>query len=456
MASESDKKLYHLEGLIIEGDASSLKSLLDSWPSEEVGYIAAHLSEPDFIRLAELLASSFPETSAELFERLPDTRSADLLGRLETELASQVLSSLPSNDRADLLQSMPQQNADQILHSLAPSEAERIKDLIAYEESSAGGLMINEYIAHNSERLVRDVINDLRHHASEYAKFDVQYMYVTDARARLEGVVRLRDLLLTPDDKTLGSIMIPAPARVCVLDSQEHLESFFDTHHFFAAPVVTEEGVLVGVVRRAAVEEARAEQADRTLLAFGGIIGGEELRAMPTKQRIARRLAFLCPNILLNLLAASIIALYEPTIAAVTALAIFLPMLSDMSGCAGNQSVAVSIRELTLGIIKPQDFLLALKKEAAIGIANGLVLGALIGGIAWYMRGDEYPLIGAVVGGAMCLNSVVAVGIGATVPLLLKKTGVDPALAASPILTTFTDMCGFFLTLSLATIFLLH
>jgi magnesium transporter len=190
-------------------------------------------------------------------------------------------------------------------------------------------------------------------------------------------------------------------------------------------------------------------------LAFGGIIGGEELRSMPTTTRIVRRLMFLCPNILLNLVAASVVALYEPTIAAVTALAIFLPMLSDMSGCAGNQAVAVSIRELALGVLKPRDFWHALRKEVGVGVANGFVLGILIGVIAWLMRGGEWPLIGCVVGGAMCINSIVAVVIGGTVPLLLRRSGVDPALAASPILTTFTDLCGFFLTLRLATAVLL-
>jgi magnesium transporter len=455
MASEIDLKKETLEQLITRGDAELLKDTLSQWPREDTGYVASQLEEPDFIRLAELLADSHSEVAATLFERLPDTRSARIMNRMDTDAAALILQALPSNDRADVFQSMETGRAERILNTLPPSDARRIEHLIAYEKTSAGGLMIDEFITHSATNNVRDIVIDLRRRAEDYARFDVQYVYLTDAMGRLEGVVRLRDLLLTPDERPLREIMIPAPARVCVLDTQEQLESFFDAYSFFAAPVVTEEGVLVGVVRRAAVEEARAEEADRTLLAFGGIVGGEELRAMPTGQRMARRLAFLCPNILLNLLAASIIAVYEPTIAAVTALAIFLPMLSDMSGCAGNQAVAVSIRELSLGLLKPRDALHALRKELVIGCANGLILGTLIGGISWVMRGDQYPLIGVVVGGAMCINSVVAVSVGGTVPLLMKRIGVDPALAASPILTTFTDMCGFFLTLSFATLLLL-
>jgi magnesium transporter len=311
--------------------------------------------------------------------------------------------------------------------------------------------MITEYLAHRATESIHSVLSDLQQHAEEYARYDVQYVYVTGECGELLGVIRLRDLVLTPGDQPLSRILIPNPRHVRVTDDQAQLRAFFDEYGFFAAPVVDESGVLVGVIRRAAVVEAQAEQAGRALLAFGGIIGGEELRSMRSTTRIVRRLMFLCPNILLNLLAASVVAIYEPTIAAVTALAIFLPMLSDMSGCAGNQAVAVSIRELSLGLLKPSDLWRTLRKEVGVGVVNGFVLGLLIGAIAWLMRGGDWPLIGVVVGGAMCLNSVVAVVIGGTVPLLLRRGGVDPALAASPILTTFTDLCGFFLTLRLAT-----
>ncbi len=455
MPNQMDDHVEIVTELIERGDPEAIETQLQQWPSEEFGYVAAHLSEPQVVRLVELLTGQHSAHAASLFERLPDVQGASILLKLELRTAVAILSELPSNDRADLLGEMSAEDAERLINELPPADAAGMTELIAYDDDTAGGLMITEYIAHRTTRKVRDVVNDLRHNTERYAHYDVQYVYATDSAGRLKGVVRLRDLLLTPDETSIGSIMIPAPACVNVNDEQAHLESFFDEHHFFAAPVVSDQRVLVGVVRRSAVEEHHAEQADRTLLAFGGIIGGEELRSMSTRSRVVRRLAFLCPNILLNLVAASVVALYEPTIAAVTALAIFLPMLSDMSGCAGNQAVAVSIRELSLGVLKPRDIWHTLSKELGIGVLNGLVLGSLIGGIAWLMRGSTWPLIGAVVGGAMCINSVLAVSIGGTVPLLLKRVGIDPALAASPILTTFTDMCGFFLTLNLATTLLL-
>ena len=144
------------------------------------------------------------------------------------------------------------------------------------------------------------------------------------------------------------------------------------------------------------------------------------------------------------------IAAYEDTLQAVIALAIFLPMVSDMSGCSGNQAVAVSIRELTLGIIRPKDFLRILKKEGLLGIINGVVLGIILGTIAAIWKDNAY--LGLVVGSALALNTVLSVILGGLIPLVLKRFKADPALASSPILTTCTDMCGFFLVLNLASL----
>jgi magnesium transporter len=180
-----------------------------------------------------------------------------------------------------------------------------------------------------------------------------------------------------------------------------------------------------------------------------GIVG-EELRMMPVSLRARRRLSWLSINIFLNIVAASVIAIYQDTISAVIALAVFLPIVSDMSGCSGNQAVAVSLRELTLGIVEPEDVWRVWMQEVAVGLLNGLALGALIAAAAYLWNGNAW--LGGVIGAALALNTVVAVSIGGTVPLLLKRFGADPAVASGPVLTTITDMCGFFLVLGLATL----
>jgi magnesium transporter len=173
---------------------------------------------------------------------------------------------------------------------------------------------------------------------------------------------------------------------------------------------------------------------------------------MPLKDRCVKRLAWLGPNIVLNIAAASIIAANEATLQEVIALAVFLPIVSDMSGCSGNQAVAVSIRELTLGILRPGDFWRVVIKEGSVGIINGIVLGIVLGSIAVLWKGNIY--LGLTVFVALSLNTILSVLLGGLVPLFLKRLKVDPALASGPILTTCTDMCGFLLVLSIASAWL--
>jgi len=260
--------------------------------------------------------------------------------------------------------------------------------------------------------------------------------------------LRLRDLLMAPHTQPVRTLMLKDPLHVQVDAGLDSLKQFFDDHPFVGVPVTDPQGVLVGVVRRSAVEAALGDRATEAFLAVTGLIGEDELRTMPVLHRARRRLSWLSLNIVLNVIAASVIAFYQDTLAAVIALAVFLPIISDMSGCSGNQAVAVSIRELTLGLVKPYEFLRVIMKEGVVGLINGIALGILLGGVAMLWKGNLY--LGLVVGSALMLNTLVAVLLGGLIPLALKGLKQDPALASGPILTTVTDMVGFFLVLSFA------
>ena len=243
------------------------------------------------------------------------------------------------------------------------------------------------------------------------------------------------------------------PADLCSDNATlRELKDFFEDHHLFGAPVVDDAGRLVGVVLPRSVEEAENKQKTKAFLRLSGIIGGEEFRTMPLLSRSGRRLSWLSMNIVLNIIAASVIALYQDTLATAITLAVFLPMVSDMSGCSGNQAVAVSMRELSLGLVRPKELLWVLAKEAKVGIINGIVLGLLLGGVAYLWKSN--PWLGLVVGGALAANTLVSVSLGGMLPLMLKRFKLDPALVSGPLLTTVTDMCGFFFVLSFATVVL--
>ena len=438
-----------LAALIAEREREAVGAFMEALDPLEAVRVVSRLDDEE---RAALLVVMAPEDAADVLEHMPDVQVADALESLEPKEAARILEELPSDAQADILGDLDDEDAEAILAEMEPEDAQELRELASYPEHTAGGLMLTELVKVPVGLTVDQVIDRLRERAQDYASYDVQYAYVVDPLERLVGVLRLRDLLMAPHHEAVEQVMLRDPHSVRLDSNLDALVHFFDEHHFFGAPVLDADGVLCGVLRRSGVEAAMAEVSDETFRRSQGIVGGEELRSMPLMLRSKRRLAWLSVNILLNVLAASVIAMHQETLEAVIALAVFLPIISDMSGCSGSQAVAVSLRELTLGTIQPVDLGRVLLGELGLGVVNGAALGTLIGIVAWIWKGN--PWLGLVAGAALAVNTVVAVSIGGLVPLVLKRAGKDPALASGPILTTITDMCGFFLVLSLASYFL--
>lgn len=428
------------------GDEAGVRELLADWSESDRTHAAAHLSSADLARLFTLIEVG---QAAEIVEALPTSQAADAIEAATSEAAAEILEELASDDRADLLAEVEPEEREAILEVSEPETAAEVRSLLEYEPGTAGGLMHTEFVSVRAAGSVAEAIDEIRASAEIYARYSIQYLYAVDDAGRLDGVVPLRSLLLAPPAARVADVMIRKPLAFVATDDLDELYRVFDEAEFLGAPVVDEEGLLIGVVERADVDEATIDQAEADHMKSLGIASGEELRSMPPFQRSGRRLSWLSINILLNLLAASVIAAYEETLQGAIALAVFLPIISDMSGCSGNQAVAVSLRELSLGVVRPGEVLYVLRKEMFVGVVNGIALGVLLGAVAWLWRGEAW--LGAVVGLALGLNTLVAVSIGGTTPLLIKRFGWDPALASGPILTTLTDVCGFFLTLSFAT-----
>lgn len=443
--SELDAEPWsELESLVEAANREEMEGFLDALPASETARAISRLSDEN---QTELLSKLLPEDAADVIGQLPEVQAAGLVEGLSAQTAAGILEEMPSDQRADIIGDLTDSQAESILSEMVTGTAEEIRSLVRYDDDQAGGLMVKEFLAYPSEFTVTRVINDLRTNADTYRDYQIQYAYVTDNAGRLVGVLRLRDLLLAAAETMIAGIMVSDPATIGDASGLDELRDFFDEHRFFGAPVVDSAGAIVGVVRRAAVEEALAERNADDFLKTQGVIQ-EELRTMPVLLRSRRRLAWLSINIGLNVLAASVIAVYQETLTQVIALAVFLPIISDMSGCSGNQAVAVSMRELSLGLVRPNEVLRVWLKEASVGLINGITLGLLIAVVAWVWQGNAW--LGLVVGSAMALNTLIAVSLGGTLPLVMRKMKMDPALASGPILTTVTDMCGFFLILSLA------
>lgn len=435
-----------LRELIATQSSAQLTKFIETLSPSETARAISRLDADEQQKLLSLLS---PEDAADMIEDIPDAQAADLVEDMPSAQAAALLEELSSDHLVDVLGEMDNQASQAILAKMGKEDAKEARMLLEYDPNCAGGLMISEFLVYKTDQTINDVLNDLQINRSEYVDYHVQYFYVVDQEEHLVGVLRMHDMLFPTRGARLDQIMISSPLSVSDKASLSELEEFFEEHNLFGAPVVDDGGRLVGVVLPNAIEEAINKRKTTTFLRLSGIIGGEEFRTMPLFTRSGRRLSWLSMNIVLNIIAASVIALYQDTLAAVITLAVFLPMVSDMSGCSGNQAVAVSMRELSLGLVRPGELIWVLAKEAKIGIINGLVLGLLLGGVAFFWKGN--PWLGFVVGGALAANTLVSVTLGGMLPLVLKKLKLDPALVSSPLLTTVTDMCGFFFVLSFAT-----
>ncbi len=438
-----------LSRLIEDGSQDELAQFIDGHTSADLTLSISHLTQEQQDRLLDRLPA---ERAADLLEQLPDVLVVELVESIEPQVAAAIIDRLPSNEQADLIGDLSASQAEAILREMDPVEAAETRTLSRYEDDVAGGLMITEYLQYNDKMTVGQVVADLRADSEKYRDYSIQYAYVCKRGGRLIGVLRLRDLLLAGASLPITDLMIREPHSVRDDTELEDLVDFFHSHHYLGVPVVDVRGVLVGVARRAAIDDAWNAKHDSDYLKTQGIVGGDEIRTMPFFRRSSRRLSWLSINIVLNVISASVIAAYQDTLAAVISLAVFLPIISDMSGCSGNQAVAVSMRELELGLVRSTEIVRVWLKEVFIGLFNGVILGTLIGLIAYLWQGNEW--LGFVVGLALCLNTILAVSIGGMIPLLLKRFGIDPAIASSPILTTLTDMCGFLLVLGFATLWL--
>lgn len=433
----------HLES----GDGAALAALLDPLPFSDALRELLDLSPEERDQVLSLLP---PELAAELIEEAPNQLAVGLVERLEAETAADIMDELDSDVQADVIGELDKEDADAILAEMDEADAADIRRLVEYDDETAGGLMVAETFNFPETATVGQVLRRLATAEEDFERYRGQHPYILDESGRPVGVVSLRGLLTAKRSARLSDIMV-TPMTVAVSLPLDQLRDIFDEYPFLGMPVVETDGRLVGVVSRAAVDAAALERAESESLRMQGVVG-DELRSMPLAIRSRRRLAWLSANIVLNVIAASVIAAYEETIAAVIAIAIFLPMVSDMSGCSGNQAVAVTMRELALGLVRPVDALRVWTKEIMVGLINGTALGFLIGLVAWIWIGN--PWLGVVIGVALALNTMIAVSIGGVVPLLLKRFGQDPAVASGPLLTTITDMAGFFLVLSLATAFM--
>lgn len=437
-----------LDALLEAGrDDDALQFVYDLAP-QDTGYTLSHLEESRRTGLMSLLSERDPDFASTLLGHVDDQIAADIVSELEPVEAAAIVDEMESDEQVDVLAELDESEAEAILEAMSPEEAQDVRQRLVYDENTAGGLMITEFLSFPEDMDVKRVRQKLRKESDRVNSFEVRYLYTVDHAGGLLGVTPMRDLLLAKPGVPLSKPTIAEPMVVTVHTPLEELEDLFDRVDFSALPVVDDDAKLVGVVQRAAVQEALSEGAQEDLAKFGGIVGGEELRSMPTLGRAARRLMFLLPIMVLLLVSATIIAKFEETIQRLPILAALLPVVAGLCGSGGNQAVAVSMREISLGLIEPKDFMRVFIKEAAVALLAGVVLAVSLAAVVWVWRGQAE--LGMVVGASVVMVILLSKIVGGTVPLVLRHIGIDPAMASGPIVTTVVDLTSFFTVLLLA------
>ncbi len=437
-----------LDALTRSEDDAAVLAFMRLLPPGDTSYTLSHLAEDQRSRVLSILAEHEPQFAADVLEHFEDVQVAEMLATMSAGEAAAIVDEMDSDEQVDVLSELGDQAQEAILNEMVPEEAHDVRQRLDYPPNTAGGLMITEYLAYSGSDDVSDVRRDLRNNRDRYNEYEVRYLYATDPQGKLVGVVPMRELVMAQAGERLVDWSIKVPTVVLATAEVGELEDLFDRVDYSAVPVLDEADRLVGLVQRAAVNEALEQRARSDLARFGGIIRGEELRSMPVWKRCVGRLLFLLPIAALLFVSASIIALFEPTVQKLPILAAFLPVVAGICGSGGTQALAVSMRELSLNLITSADVFRVAVKEAAVALPSGLILGLLIGAIAAVWQGNFW--LGAVVGMAVPIAIVAAKIVGGTVPVMLKRVGVDPAMASGPIVTTLVDLVSFMTTLAFA------
>lgn len=423
----------------------SLEEFLKLHPAD----LADRLQRLDADEARSVLRRLPAGTAALALAEIEEDRLPDLLGAFDTEKLAEIFQRIPPEAAADLLQQLSPAARRNALAQLPAEAADGLRALLRYPEDSAGGVMSNRFIVLREEMTVEQAREMLRTRAESERPEDIAYLYVTDARQRLVGIVGLRDLVFRRAERNIAEIMNRDVKFVRAHADKEELARQFEHYHFLGLPVLDAADRLVGVVKASEALEVASKEATEDMQLMVGL-SGEERALTPWHYSIRRRLPWLYINLATAFLAAFVVGLFEDTIAKWTALAVFLPIIAGQGGNAGMQTLTVIIRDLALGELALGDGRRALIKEIILGLLNGLAIGLVVGLVGWLWQGSM--TLGLVAGAAMLLNMLAAALSGVLIPLGLKAVRLDPALASSIFLTTVTDVAGFFFFLGLATL----
>ncbi len=436
----------HVEQALEEGRDDAARTLASPLHYSDAADLLERLTPESRARLVEVLR---PDFEPEILTQLDKSVRDEVIAALGFADLTTAISELDSDDAVWLTAELDEEERTRVLATLSPDLRAIVEQGLSYPEFSAGRMMQRELVAVPAYWTVGETVDYLR--ASTTIPEAFYDLYVVDPRHRPVGKIGLSRLVRAQRSMRLRHLMDVGSMTVPVAAHREEVAFLFRQHDLVSAPVVDAPGRLVGVITIDDVVDVIDEEAAEDMLRLAGVSDTDLFGAV--KNTVWSRLPWLLINICTAVVASSVIGLFEGTLEKIVALAVLMPIVAGLGGNAGTQTLAVAVRGLATKELDFSNAFRIIGKEMLVGLINGVVIGSIVGSVAWGWFGR--PEIGIVIGLALVCNLVIAGLMGSLVPLTLERFGIDPAVASSIFLTMCTDSLGFFAFLGLATLFLL-
>ena len=426
------------------GAMSNAVNLLTKLRPVDIAQILTQLPQSEREAICSALVGSDLTKAAEAVSEMETESAVALLAALNRDDVTRLLQELPSDDATLLVAEMPEDLRDELLETMKTEHSTVVNELLGFADETAGRIMTPDYFALDEELTISEAITALQKRSEEFEM--AFYIYVVDSRNHLLGVVSLRQLLLNPPSTPLRKIMIGDVIKVTTDTDQEEVARLVATYNLLAVPVVDPENKLAGIITVDDIIDVMREEATEDIYALAGVDADD--RALGSAMNsVRRRLPWLLLSLGGALIAVAIVRFLLPANPNSLLLAILIPVVATMGSNAATQTMTVVVRGIGLGEVSWETRWRVTLKEALVGLTNGLVIGLVVSGIValWFNA-----TLGGVLGLTMILSLLFAGMLGTLIPVLLKRFKVDPALASSVFVVTFTDIVTFFFYLGIA------
>ena len=432
----------------LEGNDAELESVLKEYHASEIALLFERLSQEAKERIINILPT---ETASEVISEMDEEhRPGELLINLHPEKRSEIIEELDYDDATDIISQLDEDEQQEILEDLDQDDADSIRALLKYDEDTAGGIMNSEIIKVNINLDKKEALDEIIRQSEEIEEFYT--VYVVDDADILKGILSLKDVIKARTNAKVKDIVNTDFVYVKAELDQEEVAKLISQYNLTTIPVVDDNLKLLGRITVDDIIDVMEQENTEDILKISGVSEDEELSGN-WKDAVKSRLPWLIINLGTAYLAASIIRHFDDTVAQLPVLAAYMTIIAGMGGNSATQALAVTVRRISLTDLSDSQAYNTVFKEFLVGMINGAANGLIVFFIALFYDAD--PLLGLVLFLAMTGNLIVAGLTGASIPLILKRVGIDPAVASSIIITTFTDCAGFLLPLWFATKLLL-